>query len=310
MLLGVATCACTMLHLSHHTTRLREALRYMVYGKDNAFNAERIIDLLDAFEDFKVCCCTLSHIAAQPPPATTTPIPPQVSSVSARGSMDDGDNGLARSVAPLVGPLAPTRSGGVADTPSTSGRPWLPTPPLPFPVPAGAALLPGATAATVLFSEEGPLAELLRGAGVQGATGGDGQAREALKFLFSPDGQFFREFLMDEIVKSIDALSREQLAALVAALGLSAVRVPLFTGAMVPLAPRMTAEDRQVVQNMTTILQWLLGDPARMMARPDPALVADLLPYVPDLATSVIPDIAARLSSRIVARSLRAGFDV
>ncbi len=27
----------------------------MVYGKDNTFNAERIIDLLDAFEDFKVC---------------------------------------------------------------------------------------------------------------------------------------------------------------------------------------------------------------------------------------------------------------
>ncbi len=114
---------------------------------------------------------------------------------------------------------------------------------------------------------------------------------------------------MDEIVKSIDALSREQLAALIATLGLSTVRVPLPLPtaplSMMPLAPRITSEDRQVVQNMTTILQWLLGDPARMMARPDPALVADLLPYLPDMATTVVPDIAARLSSRIAARTLR-----
>lgn len=41
--------------LTDDSPRLREALRYMVYGRDNTFNAERIIDLLDAFEDFKVC---------------------------------------------------------------------------------------------------------------------------------------------------------------------------------------------------------------------------------------------------------------
>ncbi len=98
--------------------------------------------------------------------------------------MDADDNGLARSMAPLVGPLAPTRSGGMADTPSTSGRQF----PTPLPVPA--LLLPAA--ATSLFSQEGPLVGLLRGAPGGGAPGGDGQAREALKFLFSPDGQFFR----------------------------------------------------------------------------------------------------------------------
>jgi len=35
-------------------------------------------------------------------------------------------------------------------------------------------------------------------------------AREALKFLISPEGSFFRDFLMTEIVQSIDALSRKQ----------------------------------------------------------------------------------------------------
>lgn len=38
--------------------------------------------------------------------------------------------------------------------------------------------------------------------------------------MFSPEGTFFRSFLLDEVVKSIDALSREQLVLLVSQLGL------------------------------------------------------------------------------------------
>lgn len=48
------------------------------------------------------------------------------------------------------------------------------------------------------------------------------------RFAFSPEGSFFRQFLMDELVKSVDALSREQLAALVARLGLEGVRLPVL----------------------------------------------------------------------------------
>lgn len=55
---------------------------------------------------------------------------------------------------------------------------------------------------------------------------------------------------MDELVKSIDALSREQLALLVARVGLGAARVPvLLPGAAVsslPLAPSVSEEDRKV----------------------------------------------------------------
>ena len=39
-------------------------------------------------------------------------------------------------------------------------------------------------------------------------------AREALKFVLSPQGSFFRDFLMTEIVQSIDALSRKQVKCL------------------------------------------------------------------------------------------------
>jgi hypothetical protein len=48
------------------------------------------------------------------------------------------------------------------------------------------------------------------------------------RFIFSPEGSFFRTFLLDEVVKSIDALSREQLVLLVQRLGLSGVRVPVL----------------------------------------------------------------------------------
>lgn len=48
------------------------------------------------------------------------------------------------------------------------------------------------------------------------------------RFIFSPEGSFFRTFLLDEVVKSIDALSREQLVLLVTRLGLSGVQVPVL----------------------------------------------------------------------------------
>jgi aarF domain-containing kinase len=63
---------------------------------------------------------------------------------------------------------------------------------------------------------------------------GPSGAREALKLLLSPEGKFFREFITNEVVLSIDAMSRTQLVALLHRLGLSGVRVPL----LLPGAPR------------------------------------------------------------------------
>lgn len=57
-----------------------------------------------------------------------------------------------------------------------------------------------------------------------GSTG----AREALKLLLSPEGKFFREFITNEVVLSIDAMSRTQLVSLVERLGLSGIRLPVL----------------------------------------------------------------------------------
>ena len=40
--------------------------------------------------------------------------------------------------------------------------------------------------------------------------GAENVAREALKFVLSPEGGFFRDFLMTEIVQSVDAMTRKQ----------------------------------------------------------------------------------------------------
>lgn len=48
------------------------------------------------------------------------------------------------------------------------------------------------------------------GSAAQADQSADSVAREALKFVLSPEGSFFREFLMNEMVQSIDALSRKQ----------------------------------------------------------------------------------------------------
>jgi aarF domain-containing kinase len=161
----------------------------------------------------------------------------------------------------------------------------------------------------------------------QGTTlGSQGRLRDALRFVFSPEGALFRSFLQEELVKSIDALSRDQLALLVTRLGLGAVRVPVFLpGARarsVALAPTLTEEDRQVVDNVQKLLSFLTngvggaggagggvegggGAPSRPGAPDVQAVLTELLPLLPTVARETLPELGAALLSRISARVVR-----
>ena len=68
------------------------------------------------------------------------------------------------------------------------------------------------------------VAKYTPGQAVEGSM--SGAAREALKFVLSSEGTFFREFLMNELVVSIDGMSRQQLALLVQRLNLQASHTP------------------------------------------------------------------------------------
>jgi len=259
--------------LTDDSPRLREALRYMIYGKDDVFDAERLIDVLSAFESFKSA------------------------SASARGSLDEDDTQSPHSRDPRVFqfPEMETILG-----PLTAGRPAARQ----LPLPAPAAFLPFRSS---LSTQNGAFDVV---------NGESGEAREALKFLFSPEGTLFRSFLLDELVKSIDALSREQFRGLVTSLGLQDLMlpnlVPFAERPILPLAPEVTEHDKQVIQNIHTILSFLLGgkslksaDDFRALLLRGGSVARDLGPVLPAVVREVLPEVSERLFSRILARLIR-----
>ena len=65
-----------------------------------------------------------------------------------------------------------------------------------------------------------------------------------------------------------------------------------------PLAPELSAEDRRSVDNVTVIMEFLLGSSSS-------EVVPEVAPLLPQVAAQMLPEIVARLTSRISARALR-----
>jgi len=302
--------------LTDPSPRLREALRYMVYGRTGVFDADRLIDLLVALEDF--------HVASN----------------SAAGDLADSPNLLSSSARGAFTSTMPEASSSSPRSPPSSPFPGFP--PLfpqpgvdgvggfPFPMPmpgiwGGGVPFPGGAVGLSIF-EASPMGQMISGAlrtatgvpsmaaagaGAGAGAGGSGQTREALRFMLSPEGAWFRSFVMDEVVKSVDALSRDQAAALAVRLGLGDARLPvLLPGAKtatIALAPAISEEDKALVDNVVKLVDFLSrGTHTRTSSGPlDPAMVADVLPLMPALATEVLPELTQRLASRVAARLVR-----
>ena len=67
--------------------------------------------------------------------------------------------------------------------------------------------------------------------------------RESLRFFFSPEGQVFRDFMLEELVTVVDASSRDAVQELTRTLGLGGIPVPSLFRA---LNPKLTENDRKV----------------------------------------------------------------
>ena len=233
--------------LTDDSPRLRESLRYMVYGKGQVFDADRLIDVLEAFETFSVASRTSrGNMEGEAATAATT-------AAAAPGGFD-----LNQIFAQIQAGLTP----------------------------------PAAAATTARGGDQ------------------DAQTREALQFVLSPQGSIFREFLLDEAVKGIDALSRDNAARVLQQVGLGDATVPLLLpGALLPrsvrLSPRVTDDDRATVESVTKLLNFLL----RGSRTADPSKVArELGPLLPAVATEVLPELISRLNSRVAARTIREVF--
>ncbi|XP_021816859.1 uncharacterized protein LOC110759130 [Prunus avium] len=219
--------------LTDESPRLRSALRYTIYGKSGVFDAERFIDVMQAFETF----------------------------ITAAKS--GGGEELSGDMAEL----------GILQGQTENA-------------------LPG-------FLSNGPPV----------------QTRAALAFLLSDKGNFFREFLLDEIVKGIDAVTREQLVRVMAILGFGNA-TPVFS--MVPtfglfkpagLLPTITEEDRVILNNVQTILEFLTAGSSLSRTSNQglnvSRVIQELLPVLPSISSKVLPEVLSRLSSRVLARVIR-----
>ncbi|KAK6161805.1 hypothetical protein DH2020_005186 [Rehmannia glutinosa] len=220
--------------LTDESPRLRSALRYTIYGKSGVFDAERFIDVMQAFENF----------------------------------------------------IDAAKSGGGEDL---NGR---------------------MAELGILQNQTNNVLSDFRGVASQTQPI---QTRAALGFLLSDKGNFFREFLLDEIVKGIDAVTREQLVQIMAFLGVGNV-TPVFS--LVPtlgpirttaLLPSITEEDKVILNNVQKIVEFLAAGSAASSNQGVnvPQVIQELLPVLPGLSAKVLPEVLSRLSSRVFARIIR-----
>lgn len=221
--------------LTDESPRLRNALRYTIYGKSGVFDAERFIDVMQAFESFIT---------------------------AAKSGGGEGLNGNMAGLGMLQGQTDSIVPG--------------------FPM--------------LISQQHQPV-----------------KTRGALAFLLSDKGNFFREFILDEIVKAIDAVSREQLAQISAAFGFGRI-APVFS--MVPLRPAallptVTEEDEIILNNVEKVFKFLTAGTSTMNNNEDlniVYIVRELLPILPGISAKVLPEVMSRLSSRVLARLVRDTF--
>jgi len=287
--------------LTDPSERLRSTFRYMVYGREGTFDADRLIDLLRALEAFRM---------TEKLPSRGQPVTEEALAVV---------NAAAASVA---------ASGGGGTTS------WTPQPDGPA---EGGAVVVGLVqdkkrTETMLRREQ--MAERRVGdrptswALATAKSGGDA-SREALTFLLSKDGAFFRDFLAEETVKGIDCLGRgglnalaKQLAAVSPLRVLPGIGPALLNNPLGPFgdlfAPPLSPEEEKAVANIQKLFAFLLNESSSLNseARGDNGgggLLAGLNAAQPILRDPVLArgardfavDLGRRLFNVVNARALR-----
>merc|ERR1712032_530316 len=217
--------------MTDDSPRLKAALRYMIYGREDSFDAENVIDLLQALEKFTAV-------------------------------RDDGD-GSAYKVDGVRGSKVVGTAGDFVgsqivdtsdrDTDVGDGKFRVST-------------ANGSNENSQLVASN--INSGLSQSNLEDQSEQDNQTvRGALRFFFSSEGQVFREFLLEEIVTVVDASSRDAIQELTKALGLRNVPVPSFIRA---LNPELSDQDRRMVEQIQKLVQFLLGDYEAALSSPSP----------------------------------------
>lgn len=197
--------------MTDKSPRLRSALKYMVYGQKGQFDAEKVIDLLQALEKF-------------------TAVKDQGDGSAFKVDGVRGSKSVGK-----AGDFAGSQKVDISDRASVEKY-----------------QLTGSNTNDDTLA--GSIRESLRSNNDDERT-----VREALRFFFSPEGDVFREFLLEEIVTVVDASSRDAVRAIASNVpGLNAI-LPR-NSILRALAPKLTKEDKVTVEQIQTLIQFLFGD--------------------------------------------------
>lgn len=182
--------------MTDKSPRLRAALRYMVYGREGSFNAENVIDLLEALEKFKAVRDEADGSAFKVEGVRGRRMVGSAGDFRGSQKVDISDRQMDESGRFRVSLSSiPSSSSSSSSTTST---------------------LVTTTAAQADAAED------------------ERTVRSALRFFFSTEGDVFREFILEEIVTVADAISRDGLRELARSLGLRNLPVPTFFQTMSP----------------------------------------------------------------------------
>ena len=212
--------------LTDDSPRLRAALRYMVYGRAESFDVDRMIDLLQALEKFVAVRDTGDGSAFKVDGVRGGVVVGQAGDSLGTKRLDSEGGQAARSA---LDAYRAEVNGGESPSPPTA-----------------ASTSSAASGGGGGGSDEELTAE---------------KARIALQFFFSSDGEVFRGFLLDEVVRAADALSREALTQLLLSPALQRLPAPpLSKQIFTALAPPLTKEDQKVVDGIQRLTSFFLGD--------------------------------------------------
>jgi len=271
--------------LTDDSPRMREALRYMVYGQGKTFDVDRVIDLLQALEKFIAVRDTGDGTAYKVDGVRGGVYVGQAGDARGTRALDADGDAKARSALDAYRAEAVE---GVSDGFSDAGF-------------AAASAAAAATSSSVAAAAARTVESEAQ---AQAST-----AREALGFFFSDDGQVFRDFLVEEVVAAADALSREALQNLILTApgrALDRLPQPRFVRAFNrevrdALAPKPTESDEKVLSSIRRLLDFFLGDldAAGTDSSPPPNSNS------PAVLRSLVPDQAARARATALLPILR-----
>lgn len=266
--------------LTDDSPRMREALRYMVYGEGKTFDVDRVIDLLQALEKFVAVRDTGDGTAYKVDGVRGGVYVGQAGDVRGTTRLDADGADKARSA------LDAYRAEGVVGVSEGFSDVSLATAPAPTP-PVAAPPPPQSDAEKTAST-----------------------AREALGFFFSDDGQVFRDFLVEEVVAAADALSREALQTLILTApgrALDRLPQPAFVRSFSrevrdALAPKPTESDEKVLSSIRRLLDFFLGDLGAASTDQAAVLASSNSPAV---LRSLVPDQATLARGRTILPILR-----